>query len=155
MSIIPEVRVLNALDVRGKIGFGGGYGASVYGQMRYGFIDEYIGSFLYGASLYGTARYGAGRPLFGIYQRRLYGAGSTTRDPKKGDRWALSRNRFYPYKITHTDKQNAWRDVFAAGKVQYDLLTAEQLRVLSVQARTLCMSGYNLFMSRWLQSYRS
>ena len=93
--------------------------------------------------------------MAGIYQRRMYGSGVTLASKKKAGRIGISQGAFYPYVITHTGPQEAWRTVFANGKGQYDLLTTDQRLLLSKQARSLCMSGYNLFMSRWLQSHRS
>ena len=133
MVIVSSQQMPSALRVAGRLGFGRGYGDSLYGMARYGLLD----------------------PNAGIYQRRQVGTGVTLAPRRRAGSIAISRNRFYQYTITHTLPQEAWRSVFAAGKVQYDLLTTSERELLSKQARSLCMSGYNLFMSRWLQSHRS
>lgn len=133
MIVDPAKNLFGALGIAGRTRAGGGCGNARCSQNACGDDGN----------------------LPGIYQRRMVGAGVTLASRKKAGRWAIGRNNFYPFVITHTLPQEAWRDVFAAGKAQYDLLTdAERLRYLR-EARTLCMSGYNLFMSRWLQSHRA
>jgi hypothetical protein len=155
MAIVAFPSAIAAFRPAGKLGFGRGYGASVYGHMRYGFFDLILGGTIYGNARYGGEKYTGGQGTSGIYQRRMVGPGSTLAPKQKGGRIATSRGNFYGYKITHTIPQQAWRDVFKAGKAQYDLLTTDQKVKLSKQVRSLCMTGYNFFMSSWLQSHRS
>lgn len=132
MAIVKAGIEFYSLDVRGKFGFGRGYGGSEYGK----------------------ARYGKSNRLSGIYQRKLYGTGVQESGAKRAGRWSISRMKHYSSVQQGLGAQGAWWDVFRAGKVQYDLLTTEQKLRLSKEARKQRMSGYNLHMSRWLQSKR-
>lgn len=51
-----------------------------------------------------------------------------------------------------SERQDVQRESFAQVWVAYALLTTEQKALLSDEARTLQMTGANLFMSRWLKS---
>jgi hypothetical protein len=155
MAIVSFPSAIAAFRPAGPLGFGRGYGASVYGHARYGFFDLILGATVYGNAHYGGEKYTGGQGVFGIYQRRMVGPGSTLAPKQKGGRIATTRSNFYGYSTAAVGGRVAWRAVFAAGKAQYDLLTTAQKAQYSKQARSLCMNGYNLFMSRWLQSHRS
>jgi hypothetical protein len=133
MLISPAKHGIKALGMVGKIRAGGGGGIARCAQTRCGDDGN----------------------IAGIYQRRMVGQGVSTAPRRARGRIAISRGAFYKYSTEAIGGRIAWRAVFAAGKVQYDLLTDAQLLVLSKQARSLCMTRYNLFMSRWLQSHRS
>jgi len=98
----------------------------------------------YGAAKHGNAPYGLLEPLYGIYQRH-----------RASDGWCTSRMAFYRPTNTQKPAQQAWRGIFAAGVTQYHSLTALERRVLFQKARTRGMTGFNLFMSHWLQSRRA
>ena len=144
MAIVAFPSAIPALKIKGQFGFGRGYGGSQYGKMRYGFFDPILGAFYYGASVYGSARYGTGMGVSGIYSRKRTLEG-----------WRVSRMKFYGPTNTQQPAQQAWRGTFADGVVQYHLLTTDEQAVLSREGRKRNMSGYNLFMSRWLQSHRT
>lgn len=133
MAIVTSEEMAASFKLAGPIGFGRGYGDSRRGKVRYGGCT----------------------PEAGMYQRRMVGVGSTLAPKKKGGRLAISRGKFYGYNNSSIGGRIAWRATFAAGKAQYDLLTTDEKVKYSKEARTLCMSGYNLFMSRWLQSHRA
>lgn len=88
-------------------------------------------------------RFGFYSQYSGIYSRKKLVKG-----------WGLSRMTFYRSSNPQTTLQQAWRTVFANGKSAYDLLTAPQKARLRKQAINYRMTGYNLFMSRWLQGHR-
>lgn len=67
----------------------------------------------------------------------------------------VSRMRYYRPTNPRTVAQQSWRSVFASGKSAYDALDAGEKVLLSKEARKYGMTGYNLFMSRWLQSHRA
>lgn len=92
----------------------------------------------------GYSRCGASKELGGIYQRKK------TLQGKK-----LSRMRYYRPTNPQTTAQQNWRSVFADGKTAYDALDDGQRMVLSKEARHYRMTGYNLFMRRWLQGRRA
>jgi len=133
MAIVAPIEAASSLGLRGWLGR-----ADKLGRMRLGF--NWLGS---------------SHGLGGTYQRKRVGVGSTLPPYKRGNRWAISRMRQYRPTNTQQPAQQAWRGVFAAGKAQYDLLTVDDKKLLSKEARGRCMSGYNLFMSRWLQSNRA
>ena len=123
----------NSLTIRGRFGFTAGVGMA-----RCGYI-----------------RCGADKTLGGIYSRKVYGTGVSTIPAKRGARYAISRMRYYRPTNNQLAGQQAWRAVFADGMAQYALLTADEKALLSKEARKTRMLGFNLFMSRWLQSHRA
>ena len=124
---------IKALGMVGVLKAGGGGGIARCGQVQCAFDGN----------------------IAGIYQRRLVGTGVALAPRRREGRIGISRGAFYTYSTEAIGGRVAWRAVFAAGKAQYDLLTTDQKAQYSKQARSLCMNGYNLFMSRWLQSHRS
>jgi len=132
MVIVTGMDKLYSLDARGRFGFSNGYGAIKFGDNRRGLFV----------------------PMSGIYTRKVYGKGAAGRPSKRGNKWACSRMKFYRPTNRQTPRQQAWRAVFAAGKVAFDALTDAELAVLFREARGYRMSEYNLFMSRWLNSHR-
>jgi hypothetical protein len=121
-----------AEHLRGALGFGRGRGGAERGKMRRGASMEHAG----------------------IYTRKRHGPGSLTNPGKKAGQWAISRMKFYRPTRHVTPKRQEWDDVFRAGKVAYDLLTIEEKASYSKQAIGRYRTGYNLFMSQWLQSHR-
>lgn len=47
------------------------------------------------------------------------------------------------------------RGIFASGKAEYDTLTTDEKQTLREEAIGLPMTGFNLFMSRFLQAHRA
>ena len=129
---ISLVQQIAAFSPRGLCRAGGGYGIARYASSYYG-DDKIIG---------------------GIYQRKLVGTGSTLAPHDQVGRWGISRMKFYKPPETALRIANPRRAVFAAGKVEYDLLTSDEKLALRESARNRNMSGYNLFMSRYLQAHR-
>lgn len=111
------------------------YSLSVRGSFGY---SNGFGRIRYGKSLYGLFL-----DACGIYSRKKTLTGFKT-----------SRMSFYAPSNPQTTGQQAWRAVFAAGKVAYDALTTPQKVLLSKEARDYRMTGYNLFMRRYLQANR-
>jgi hypothetical protein len=132
MTVVAYPDIPASLGVRGKLGFGRGYGASEYGH----------------------ARHGASTPQAGIYQRRLVGLGSTLAPRKQAGRYSLSRSKFYRPTNTQQPAQQAWRAIYGAGVGAYRALSDAEKLALRKRARNRNMSGYNLFMASWLHSRR-
>jgi hypothetical protein len=91
----------------------------------------------------GFNRLGFDSKYNGIYARKYTREGPAT-----------SRMVHMRPKNPRTQKQMFWRTIFAEGKSTYDTLTLDQKKRLSRDGGKQHMSGYNLFMSRWLQSRR-
>jgi hypothetical protein len=132
MGVAIPLDTTLALEMRGRLGFGRGYGFNAFGYSRYGSFNN----------------------VSGIYSRKLIASGDDWQNAKKAGRWAISAMRFYRPTNPQTEKQQTWRGFFTEGKVQYDLLTTGQRALLSKEARKRRMTGYNLFQSRWLASHR-
>lgn len=96
----------------------------------------------FGATRFGFNRLGYYSEFSGIYQRKR---------SKKG--WVMSREIHYRTKNPKTEKQQAWRAVFASGLLAWRDLTDSQKLILSNQGRKLCMTGFNLFQSRYLRNH--
>jgi len=112
---------LYSLDVRGEIGYSGGFGLIAFGWNRFGFYNVMCG---------------------------IYAKFRTLKGPK------LVRKVFYRPTNPQTVPQQAWRSIFADGKVAWDSLTLDQKKLYNKKAQSRRMTGYNLFMSQWLQSRR-
>lgn len=97
----------------------------------------------YGGSQYGKARYGTNVGVAGIYQAHW-----------NGKEHVQARMRFYRPTNPRTTEQQSWRSTFADAWPVYNSLTSAEKLKLSKEARGRCMTGPNLFMSRWLQSRR-
>lgn len=144
MAIVSVPQTLHSFRARGKFGFGRGYGGSDYGHARYGILDGIGENIFYGRAHYGLTRTHGFAGVSGIYSRKR---------TLKG--WAISRMKFYRPTNTQQPAQQAWRSSFADGMAQYALLTAPEKALLSKEGRKRNMLGFNLFMSRWLQSHRT
>jgi len=133
VAIVSPLESVAGMEVRGH------FGRSLnVGRMRLGY--NYVG---------------ADVPSFGIYSRKVYGQGVTLKPSKRGDRWGLSRMVFYRPTNPQTVPQQAWRAVFAEAISTWRGLTDLERASYSKKARTRGMSGYNLFISNWLQSRRA
>lgn len=155
MAVVVYPDIPASLGVRGKLGFGRGYGASEYGKLRYGFSEGVFGISFYGDSRYGSAVYGSRSAQSGIYQRKLYALGSTLAPRQLAGRYAISRMKFYRPTESPARAANPMRAVYGAGVGAWRGLTTIQKARYSKAARTRNMSGYNLFMSQWFHSRRS
>jgi hypothetical protein len=155
MAIVSFPDSVFPFSASGAVGFGSGYGASEYGKMRYGFSDFIVGVLNYGAVSYGTMRKYVVPPFSGIYQRKLVGLGSTLAPRQQAGRWGISRMKFYRPAQTLAETSRPMLAIYGAGVGAWRGLTTIQKAQYSKQARNLNMSGYNLFMSNWLQSRRS
>ena len=132
MAIVAYPDIPASLGVRGKLGFGRGYGGSQYGLMRYA----------------------ASNPYAGTYLRRLVGLGSTLAPRKQAGRYQISRDRSHRAINTQQPAQQAWRAIYGAGVGAYRALSDAEKLALRKQALNRGMSGYNLFMASWLHSRR-
>ena len=155
MSIVSASDALYAMQARGNVGFGRGYGNSRRGKMRYGWTDSVAGILNYGSTSYGTKRYYLSAPISGIYSRKLIAKGAAVTDPKAEGRWGTSCMKFYLPTNRRKPAQQAWRVIFADGVTQYHSLTDDERDILYKKATTRGMTGFNLFMSHWLQARRS
>lgn len=108
-----------------------------------------------GRARLGYSRCGADSVLGGIYQRKVYGKGVTFLPSKRGNRWGISLMKYYRPTNPRTIKQQTWRGVFAGAILAWRGLTIAERAIYSQKARTRGMSGYNLFISHWLQSRRA
>jgi hypothetical protein len=77
----------------------------------------------------------------GIYQIRTIG----------GER-KIVRCDFYNYVITHTEAQQARRELFADAVLSWQNLTEEQKNSYNERAKYLQMSGYNLYLKKYLKN---
>ena len=75
----------------------------------------------------------------GIYQMPRYLGGRVCR-----------RIDFYEYVITHTPAQQERREKFALAVAAWQNLTAEQKRLYNIKSQRKNMSGYNLFLSKFM-----
>ena len=131
--IISTSEAPPAESMRGTYGFGRGYGACVYGK----------------------ARYAASCDQAGIYQRKVHGLGSTLMPRQEAGRYAISRMKFYRPTNNQQPQQQIWRGIFASGKAAYDTLSTDEKKTLREEASGGTMTGFNLFMSRFLQAHRA
>ena len=92
----------------------------------------------------GFSRCGAPAGFGGVYTRVL---------TLKG--WDVARRRYYRPSNPQTAPQQSWRGIFSDGVAAYHALTDAERALLLKKARTRGMSGFNLFMSSWLQSRRA
>lgn len=129
---ISLVQQIAAFSPRGKTMAGGGYGIARHGSAYYG--DEKI--------------------IGGIYQRKLVGLGSTLAPRKQAGRWGISRMKYYSPPETPLRIANPMRAIFGAAVGAYQSLSDAEKLVLHKRARNRSMSGYNLFISDWMQSHR-
>lgn len=97
----------------------------------------------YGFMSYGKAVYGACTPYSGVFQRK-----------KTLQGWRVSQMRFGIPNNPRTVPQQSWRATFAEGLLAWRALDDSEKVLLSKKARNLRMTGFNLFMSKWLQSRR-
>jgi len=77
--------------------------------------------------------------LNGIYQMVSYPSGRVCR-----------RIDFYDYVITHTPAQQSRREKFASAVSAWQVLTFEQKKIYNKEAFGKHMSGYNLFLSKYM-----
>jgi hypothetical protein len=82
-------------------------------------------------------------PDAGIYQRKL------TRNGKK-----ISKMPFYWCPNPRHPKQQQWRAVFRAGKVEWDKLTENQKNEYNKRAIAKKFTGYNLFQREYLRTHK-
>jgi len=132
MAIVIFPYRLLSLDCRGTFGYNSGCGRARLGYSRCG-----------ADSVYG-----------GVYQRKVYGKGVTLMPSKRGNRWATSLMKYYRPTNPRTVVQQSWRGIFANAITAWQGLTAVEKDLYSKKARSRGMSGYNLFISHWLQSRR-
>jgi len=78
----------------------------------------------------------------GIYQMPRYSYGKVCR-----------RIDFYEYVITHTEAQQTNREKFADAVVAWQSLTQEQKKQYNQSTHGKHMSGYNLFLGKYLKSH--
>jgi hypothetical protein len=92
---------------------------------------------------FGYNRFGFYEWLCGVYQKKyMWG------------RSYISKQRFYRSIDTKTDAQLAWRAVFVEGKQAYDALSSEEKQAWRDRTKRKTMTGYNLFMSEYLNSHK-
>jgi hypothetical protein len=132
MAIVSFPDTLYSLQARGHYGYGRGYGGSQYGKSRRGAADG----------------------MAGIYSRKVHGLGVFGAPSKRGNRWAISRMRFYRPTNTQQPAQQAWRGHFADAVAAWQGLTPEARALHSRLAKKRHCSGYNLFIASWLHAHR-
>lgn len=91
----------------------------------------------------GYTRCGSSKDFGGVYQKKFTREG-----------WKISRGRYQRPTNPQTTAQQEWRAVFADGVVAYGALTTDEKALLSQQGRDYRMSGWNLFLRRYLQANR-
>lgn len=109
------------IDIRGKLGRGGGFGRVTFSYNFFGFYSKYSG----------------------IYSKKYY----------YGDPY-ISKMKFYRPTNPQTEAQQAWRDVFADGKIAWDSLDPETKEQYRLKGQKRKMTGYNFFQSEYLKSHR-
>jgi hypothetical protein len=82
-------------------------------------------------------------PFFGIFSKKRFGKES----------W-VSNMRFYRTPNPRTPAQQAWRAVFRAGKLAWDVLDEGTKDYYRIEGKKKKMEGYNIFMSGYLYSHR-
>lgn len=97
----------------------------------------------YGTRGYGAHSYGAGADISGIYQVR-------TRYNKR----VQVKMKLYVPTNRQTEIQQAWRAVFSAAVAAWHVLTENQKEEYRVAAKTLAMTGFNLFISEYLKEHK-
>jgi len=104
------------------------------------------GTFGFSAGL-GFARCGYSR----CASSKDYGGIYASKRTKQGIQ--VSRMVYYRTSNPQTTRQQTWRAVFRTGFGVWRGLTTSQKALLSKQARNLRMTGFNLFMRRYLSSH--
>lgn len=109
--------------------------------------DDFRGKFGrpsgFGAYICGENRLGEFEPRSGVYQVH-----------RTGKRKMLSRHVDNFPTNPRTPAQQAWRAIFASGKLAWDSLDTETQRTYNVRRYPPHMSGYNRFMSEYLKEHR-
>ena len=95
----------------------------------------------YGRIVYGYNRYGVENDWCGIYQVRT----------RYGHRTAV-RETFYRDNGSNTVPQQLRRSKFAGAVTAWQALTLEQKAVYTPMAYSKKMSGYNLFLSKFMKN---
>src|SRR5574337_392216 len=80
----------------------------------------------------GISRCGSSKLYGGIYQRK-----------KTLNGWRTSRMRYYRPSNPQTTAQQAWRSIFASGLTAWRALTDDERKLLSKQALSYRMTGFN------------
>jgi len=80
----------------------------------------------------------------GIYQKKYYFG-----------KPYISRMKFYRPTNNQMETQQLWRGVLADGIIAWRALTSEQKKSFNKRAIGKTMSGYNLFLSEYLNSHKS
>jgi len=108
----------------------------------------------YGGREYGDYEYGESNPASGIYQQRrkresYLGPG----EKETGPPHTIKKENYWPDNPQTVDQQ-AWRAIHADGVHAWQALTNEQKAKLDEEAAELNMSGFNLSVSRYLNSHK-
>lgn len=101
----------------------------------------YAGGF--GRISFGYNRFGFYSKFCGIYQKKFY----------YGVPY-ISKQKFYRPTNPQTEAQQLWRDVFKAGRVAWASLDPETQEQWVYRARKLHMTGFNKFMSEYLNQHK-
>ena len=120
--------------------------------MRADGIDKAIsmnarGRFGYGGGFgriaFGYNRFGFYSKYSGIYSKKFYFG-----------KPYISKMKFYRPTNPQTVPQQAWRAVFTDGFNAWQALTTEQKNVWRLRAKFKRMTGFNLFMSEYLNTHK-
>lgn len=96
----------------------------------------------FGKIVFSHNRFGFNCPFAGIY---------SSQRTSKGRVHYLKT--FYRPTNPQTPTQQAWRSVFTAGKAQYDTFDPETKLEYKIRGKRRGLTGYNLFMSEWLNAH--
>lgn len=96
----------------------------------------------FGRIVFGWCGFGVFDDLAGIYQKKK---------TLKGN--GISRMAFYAGSNPQTVAQQNWRGIFTAGVTQWHALTQPERDVYIKKAKRYHITGYNLYLRKWLQSH--
>ena len=142
MAEVQELDKLFSITPTKRFGVFCKFGTSQCGFTNYGDDDIYFNEDGYGVAGFGVSHFAEIKIFSGIYRR----------DPRSG-RTKIIRNRYYITKNPRTIPQQANRQKYADGVLEWQNLTAEQKAVYNAKCRFRGLSGYNLYLKDYLLSH--
>lgn len=139
MAKVEGVEKLFSARPSGCFGKFNQFGISQLGFSLFGDSDVIFPRGEFGSSVLGDSFFGDMILLSGIYQNRT-----------AWDHVPISREKYYIPKNPRSDLQQANREKMAIAVAAWQALSSEEKKVYNQNAVGLHMSGYNLFLSKYL-----
>ncbi len=141
MPQVSSIEGLVSFRAKQRLGFRYAYGCAVFGESMFG--DDGLFGWIYGfgRGLFGDLAFGSDDELSGIYHTGHWNGRTHT-----------ERLGFYWPHNTQSPAQQAHRAEYTAAYIAWRALTSEEKAVYNQNAIGRHMSGYNLFIKKYLLS---